>query len=134
MSLSDATTALTLGLRGKTAVNDRNRTLLAEQKGDVSINVGLSNLEDTGSPVPPVDLDPLTVVDDAQYLVLLCYKNGAPQKGQPTSCRSTARDRVWRRVAMDPRVMPLHAHGANPEDGTEAGFRGRVTLCFTLAT
>src|SRR5271167_2651608 len=26
-----------------------------------------------------------------------------------------------------PGVMPLHAHGANPEDGTEAGFRGRVS-------
>jgi hypothetical protein len=22
------------------------------------------------------------------YLILLCYKNGVPQKGQPESCRS----------------------------------------------
>jgi hypothetical protein len=34
-------------------------------------------------------------------LVLLCYKNGAPQKGQPGSCRSRTRAMVCRRVAMD---------------------------------
>jgi len=34
-------------------------------------------------------------------LVLLCYKKGAPQKGQPESCRSRTLAMVCRRVAMD---------------------------------
>jgi len=34
-------------------------------------------------------------------LVLLCYKKGVPQKGQPESCRSRTLAIVCRRVAMD---------------------------------
>ena len=34
-------------------------------------------------------------------LVLLCYKKGAPQKGQLGSCRSRIRAMIWRRVATD---------------------------------
>jgi hypothetical protein len=34
-------------------------------------------------------------------LVLLCYKKGDPQKGQPESCRSRIRAIVCRSVAMD---------------------------------
>src|SRR5271165_933268 len=34
-------------------------------------------------------------------LVLLCYKKGVPQKGQPESCRSRTRAMVLRRVAID---------------------------------
>jgi hypothetical protein len=34
-------------------------------------------------------------------LVLLCYKKGAPQKGQPESCRSRTLAMVCRRVAME---------------------------------
>src|SRR5215831_17023953 len=34
-------------------------------------------------------------------LVLLCYKEGAPQKGQLDSCRSSTRAMVCRRVEID---------------------------------
>ena len=36
-----------------------------------------------------------------RWVVLLCYKKGAPQKGQLGSCRSRTRAMVWRRVAID---------------------------------
>jgi hypothetical protein len=35
------------------------------------------------------------------YLVLLCYKKGAPQKGQLDSCRSRTRAMICRRLAIE---------------------------------
>src|SRR4029077_10589173 len=61
------------------------------------------------------------------YLVLLCYKKGPPQQGHPESCRSKTLAMVCRRVAMDEGIMPLHAHWANPEDGSGVAVRRRVS-------
>jgi len=53
-------------------------------------------------------------------LVLLCYKKGAPQKGQPESLsEQNLRAMVCRSVAMDPGVYAApRVLGANPEGGT----------------
>jgi superfamily II DNA or RNA helicase len=52
-------------------------------------------------------------------LVLLCYKNGTPQKGQPESCRSRTRAIVCRRVAMDHGLCRSTRTGRTPR--TELG-------------
>src|SRR5205823_12319370 len=52
---------------------------------------------------------------DLQYhLVLLCYKKGAPQKGQPESCRSRIRAMVCRSVAMDQGLCRSARTGRTP--------------------
>ena len=47
-------------------------------------------------------------------LVLLCYKKGAPQKGQPESCRSRTLAMVCRRVAMDQGLCRSTRTGRTP--------------------
>src|SRR6266568_8235956 len=47
-------------------------------------------------------------------LVLLCYKKGAPQKGQPESCRSRIRAMVCRSVAMDQGLCRSARTGRTP--------------------
>src|SRR5437016_7216639 len=47
-------------------------------------------------------------------LVLLCYKKGAPQKGQPESCRSRIRAMVCRSVAMDQGLCRSTRTGRTP--------------------
>ena len=50
----------------------------------------------------------------AEWLVLLCYKKGAPQKGQPESCRSRIRAMVCRSVAMDQGLCRSARTGRTP--------------------
>src|ERR1700746_1291693 len=47
-------------------------------------------------------------------LVLLCYQKGAPQKGQPGSCRSRTLAMVCRRVAMDQGLCRSTRTGRTP--------------------
>src|SRR5439155_22928256 len=49
-----------------------------------------------------------------RLLVLLCYKKGAPQKGQPESCRSRIRAMVCRSVAMDQGLCRSARTGRTP--------------------
>jgi hypothetical protein len=57
----------------------------------------------------------------AGFLVLLCYKKGAPQKGQPESCRSRTLAMVCRRVAMEQGLCRSTRTGRTPR--TEAAGR-----------
>jgi hypothetical protein len=50
----------------------------------------------------------------AALLVLLCYKKGAPQKGQPGSCRSRTLAMVCRRVAIDQGLCRSTRTGRTP--------------------
>ena len=59
-------------------------------------------------------LRPLQIEFFRSLLVLLCYKKGAPQKGQPGSCRSKARAMVCRRVAMDQGLCRSARTGRTP--------------------
>src|SRR2546427_3854919 len=58
-------------------------------------------------------------IEDAIPLILLCYKKGAPQKGQPESCRRRARAMVCRSVAMDQGLCRSTRTGRTPS--TELG-------------
>ena len=49
-----------------------------------------------------------------RLLVLLCYKKGAPQKGQPESCRSRTRAMVCRSVAMEQGLCRSTRAGRTP--------------------
>jgi pimeloyl-ACP methyl ester carboxylesterase len=57
-----------------------------------------------------------------ERLVLLCYKNGAPQKGQPESCRSRTRAMVCRSVAMDQGLCRSTRTGRTPRAELERHF------------
>ncbi len=59
----------------------------------------------------------------ALMLVLLCYKKGDPQKGQPESCRSRTRAMVCRRVAMDQGLCRSTRTGRTPRAELERHFR-----------
>jgi hypothetical protein len=58
-----------------------------------------------------IEILELTTVE---ALVLLCYKCGAPQKGQPESCRSRTRAMVCRSVAMDQGLCRSTRTGRTP--------------------
>jgi hypothetical protein len=49
-----------------------------------------------------------------RYLILLCYKKGVPQKGQPESCQSKTLAMVCRRVAMDQGLCRSTRTGRTP--------------------
>jgi len=70
---------------------------------------------DTGTAVQFTAASTTTVT--AYYskgIVLLCYKKGAPQKGQPESCRSRTLAMVCRRVAMDQGLCRSTRTGRTP--------------------
>jgi hypothetical protein len=67
--------------------------------------------------VPPVLIE--EIVAD---LVLLCYKKGDPQKGQPESCRSRTRAMVCRSVAMDQGLCRSTRTGRTPRAELERHF------------
>jgi len=59
-----------------------------------------------------------------RLLVLLCYKKGAPQKGQPESCRSRTRAMVCRRVAIDQGLCRSARTGRTPRTELAWQFGG----------
>jgi CheY-like chemotaxis protein len=60
--------------------------------------------------------------DGFGVLVLLCYKKGDPQKGQPESCRSRTRAMVCRSVAMEQGLCRSTRTGRTPRAELERHF------------
>src|SRR5215831_18362301 len=59
---------------------------------------------------------------DSGGLVLLCYKQEAPQKGQLDSCRSRTRAMVCRRVAIDQGLCRSMRIGRAPREESRRCF------------
>src|SRR5207253_3110890 len=64
--------------------------------------------------------------DGAGFLVLLCYKKGSTKRTTGELSEQNACDGLSKR-SNGPGVMPLRAHGANPEGGIAKALRGRVS-------